>query len=165
MALELVSEQVTLDFDEPAVGYSDLPREMVPGRTLVSGQRVKVYRNLNRKGSVFSIVDCKSRLVVAYAQQVTLRNAEFIVSEKGRQRVLANRVRNVHAWVVGQFVYADRPRPEDATRVVYYNPYNTELFVDELCKTPIYQSETAHFENGRVFTLGEERRQEMGTDE
>ena len=60
--------------------------EIVKDRTLVSGQEVSVYRNLNRK--CFSIKDKKTGLVCAYADKFRIENVKCKVLEAGRQRVL-----------------------------------------------------------------------------
>ncbi|MGI2295624.1 hypothetical protein [Paenibacillus sp. GXUN7292] len=98
------------------------------GKSLVEGQRVKVYRNLN-KPEYFSICDLKTGIVVAYAKSVVLSGIEkFHVSEKARQRVLKDKRRNVHAWVVGCFSGTTLPDPD--MKIAYYNPYRTSNFVD-----------------------------------
>lgn len=61
-----------------------------------------VYRNLNRGGwSVRSCTGQTKGRVVAHADLVCLDDATFEVSEKGRQRVLAQGRKNVHAGISG----------------------------------------------------------------
>ena len=53
--------------------------------------RVRVYKNLHK--DTFSIKDWESKSatynkVVGYSQNIALTNATFIVSQKGRERVL-----------------------------------------------------------------------------
>ena len=38
---------------------------------------------------------------ITYASWVSVKDARFVVHERGRQRCLEYGVRNVHAWVVG----------------------------------------------------------------
>lgn len=42
--------------------------------------------------------------MIAHAQAVMLRNAEFVVSQSGYKRMLKENRRNVHAWVNGFMV-------------------------------------------------------------
>jgi hypothetical protein len=56
------------------------------------------YRNLHRGG--YSMV--QDGVVVAHADDVTLVGVKFVVREAGRQRVLSEGVKNVHAFVVGK---------------------------------------------------------------
>lgn len=100
--------------------------EIVQDRTLEEGQPVQVYYNLHRGG--FSIRDKRSGLVVAYASTVMLSNAIFKVSEKGRQHVIEERRKRVHAFVEGRFRWADRYHDLNDWKMVYYNPYTTPLF-------------------------------------
>lgn len=94
------------------------------GRSLRYGQKVKVYRNLHK--DTYSIVDYTSGKVIGYADSITLKQAEFRVSEAGRQRVLRDKQKNVHAFVVGTFVSTTGgPERYEA----YYNPYKTKTFV------------------------------------
>jgi hypothetical protein len=48
------------------------------------------------------------------------------VSEAGRQRVLRDRRKNVHAYIVGRV--SDAPGTLPGGRRVRYNPYETETF-------------------------------------
>ena len=100
--------------------------EIVQDRTLKEGQQVQVYYNLHRGG--FSIRDKKTGLVVAYANTVMLSNAIFKVSEKGRQHVIEEKRKRVHAFVEGKFGWADRHEDLTGWDTVYYNPYTTRLF-------------------------------------
>ena len=57
--------------------------------------RVYIYRNLRTK--TWSVRHAGK--VIAHPEEVLIRNADFQVSEPGRQRVLAERRKNVHAFV------------------------------------------------------------------
>jgi len=129
---------------------------MVKGRTLVAGQVVEVYFNLHKK--VFSIKDKKTGLVVAHAPIVNLTHASFIVSEAGRQRVIKEQRKNVHARVVGTYrplhdeqgVYFKAPH---GMRDAYYNPYKTETFVDKETGTPIHGASNVYCTNKQVLYI------------
>ena len=82
------------------------------------GQKVKVYFNLHKK--LWSVQDAKSRLVIAHLDEVSLRDVEFKVSEAGRQRVLKEQRKNVHAFAVGTL---DETSQEGLKHRVSYNPY------------------------------------------
>ncbi|MGG1219369.1 hypothetical protein ABE236_18175 [Priestia endophytica] len=104
------------------------------GRELYRGQKVKVYFNIHK--NVFSIKDVKTGLVVGHSNEVTLEDVTFKVSQTGRERVLKERRKNVHAFVEGTLtglqcisvnsVLLNDPDMEEA----FYNPYKTETFVD-----------------------------------
>ncbi|MGF7036075.1 hypothetical protein J2T17_007126 [Paenibacillus mucilaginosus] len=122
--------------------------KLVKDRQLQEGEIVQVYQNLNR--DCFSIRSKKSGLVLAYAETVTLRNASYKVSERSRQRVLSSRVRNVHAFVEGEFVTADSPTPAGVGQIAYYNPYTTDHFYNEQTRQPVRYTEIAHCQEKRV---------------
>lgn len=111
---------------------------LVKGRTLSVDQRVKVYFNLHKK--CFSIQDKNTGLVVAHAPSVKMKNVEFKVSEKGRQRVLREKKKNVHAFVVGLFqIDVEKACNEP----VFYNPYTTCMFTSKWDNSYILKCEYA----------------------
>jgi hypothetical protein len=94
-------------------------------------ERVMVYWNLNKK--CFSLKSTKTGKVVAHRQQVTVFNATTKVSEAGRQRVLREKRKNVHAGIVGD-VHLDCHQvilwPYLVwSRRITYNPYKGPNFV------------------------------------
>lgn len=62
-------------------------------------ERVQVYRNLHRAGRTYSVK--QKGLVVAHTTRICLRNCNFVVQEKARQRCLKSGERNIHAWIDG----------------------------------------------------------------
>jgi hypothetical protein len=91
------------------------------------GRLVRVYRNLRRGCYSVQIRDGGEWRVAAHTTRLDLRDARFEVSEKGRQRVVRERRKNVHAWIIGT---VDRgPEVWDMAELVGYNPYNAPTFV------------------------------------
>lgn len=123
--------------------------ELVPGRTIEVGQKVRVYVNLHKQGR-FSIVDMKSGLVCAYTSNCLLKNAIFHVSQTGRQKVIDTKTKMVHAWVRGIYMGSDLEQPETTRKEVRYNPYLNEGFVDSEGNI-INGAELAYFTNKKVF--------------
>jgi len=64
--------------------------------------RVQVYRNLNN--GLISIQDLSTGLVLGHASAVDLQEASFIVREAGRQQVIKEKRKNVHAFVRGKVI-------------------------------------------------------------
>ncbi|MEC8767143.1 MAG: hypothetical protein VXX23_00970, partial [Actinomycetota bacterium] len=60
--------------------------------------------------------------VIGYHNLIHLKDAEFKVRESGRQRVLRDRVKNVHAFVIGQMVEPSW-QASACDKGVTYNPY------------------------------------------
>lgn len=108
--------------------------------------QVRVYYNLHRH--TFSIqhkVDGRW-LVRDYADEVTLKDATFKVSEAGRKRVIAEGRKNVHAFVIGTLVDDIPETPVQAT----YNPYKYSSFVEKETETPIHTAAFARLKNRQV---------------
>lgn len=64
--------------------------------------KVEVYRNLHN--GKLSIRDAKTKLVIGHADRVKLTDVTFHVSQAGRERVLREKRKNVHAVVRGSLV-------------------------------------------------------------
>lgn len=100
---------------------------------------IKVYYNRHKRClSIQEKVDGAWR-VARHAEQCIVKNAKFKVSEAGRQRVLKEQRKNVHAVIVGeelnQITYSKVPNAS-----VTYNPYKAKTFVDER-NNPIHEAE------------------------
>lgn len=83
---------------------------------------VKVYKNLHK--NCWSIK--QKNLVVAYADVLYLKDCIFKVNEKGRQRVISEKRKNVHAYVIGKIVDFN----VECIKKVTYNPYKYPFFYD-----------------------------------
>lgn len=103
--------------------------ELVAGRTIEIGQRVRVYVNLHKQGR-FSIVDMKTGLVCCYTTNCLLKDAIFHVSENGRKKVIATKQKMVHAWIRGTYMGGDVNQPPNLMEEVVYNPYRHEGFMN-----------------------------------
>ena len=78
------------------------PRKVMDGCE-VAPDRVKVYFNLNL--DCLSVIDAETGLLYCHAHRVELHNAKFRVQEAGRQRVLREKRKNVHAYIQGRECY------------------------------------------------------------
>lgn len=104
-------------------------------RSIQADYPSEVYYNLHKH--CFSMV--QDGLVVLHTDMIVLENVIFKVSEAGRQRVLSEGRKNVHARVKGTFkgIAADNL---NGFREAYYNPYKVETFVDYLTGEPIFEA-------------------------
>lgn len=96
-------------------------------------KRVRVYRNLKHgrhTTPLYSVL--KNGKVVRRVRQILLADVRFIVNEAGRQRVLKENRKNVHAFVEGVPVQSafgiDRFTKRDLPVRVGYNPYEGSVF-------------------------------------
>ena len=89
--------------------------------------KVDVYYNLHK--DTFSIKH-KGK-VIKHTDLVVLKDSKFVVSEKGRQRVLRDKRKNVHAVVRGELELTDKITVKVfPDKLAFYDPYKTETFVD-----------------------------------
>lgn len=100
---------------------------------------VRCYWNFHRKlFSVQAKVDGRW-LVVAHTAYLELDEATFHVNENGRQRVLRERKKNVHAKIHGRVVAIDQPSlfGKHFYENVTYNPYKNEHFISDITHSKI----------------------------
>lgn len=114
--------------------------------------KVRIYYNFRKK--IFSVQEKVngSWKVTEYTNDIFLRNVEFKVSEAGRQRVLKDKRKNVHAFILGErfpfipksFVYRDE---------VSYNPYKGENFIVVSEQKPLDWAKYVAIVGGKVIAL------------
>mgnify|MGYP003120938371 FL=1 len=126
-------------------------------------EKVRVYWNLHKL--IWSIVSCKSGLVIDYKKYLTLRDGYYTIWESGQKRVREEGKKNVHAFAVG-YIYdkggiSIKAKPNVDWDRVKYNPYTDDYFMhkgedhDEWNEIPRdwvgwIRLESLHHENGVV---------------
>lgn len=106
---------------------------------------VFVYKNLHK--------DCWSvkqdGLTKAHTTEINMWDCKFQVNAKGRQRVLDEQRKNVHAGIKGYIdeFDLDFPNPVEVT----YNPYKYDSFVDKATESPIYYMNNAKLTHNKVI--------------
>lgn len=112
------------------------------------GTPVRVYWNFHKK--LFSVQvqstssnGKKTWKVAGHFYYLELENVTFKVSETGRQRVLREQKKNVHAKIHGKILAIDNPSSfrKQWYDHISYNPYKNEMFIrtniDNLKEYPI----------------------------
>lgn len=102
--------------------------------TIDINRTVQVYRNLTH--ACWSVK--QDGRVVAHADEISLSNVYTIVNQKGRKRVIQEKQKNVHAFLVGKIMLENIALVKE----LYYNPYMFSSFVD---KVELYPVETAMY--------------------
>lgn len=101
--------------------------------------RVQVYVNLHLTKTygqpVYSVRDKRTRRVIDHVTAISLADAHCKVSQAGRERVVRERRKNVHAFVEGTM--APVPPDHQSWRAGTYNPYRYKTFVDRLTEAPV----------------------------
>ena len=115
-------------------------------------KRVYIYFNLHKK--VYSVR--QSGKVVEHTKHIMLKDCRFLVSQAGREKVLREKKKNVHAGISG---YIDTYRSRDEwlpsftpfTKLATYNPYKYKSFVraDDDTK-PVFWSSSVRLSKSKV---------------
>ena len=91
--------------------------------------KVSVYYNLHKKlWSVKALEGPQKGRVITRSWYVTLLDAKPRVSQAGRNRVLREKRKNVHAGLVGTLCETSLPRPQTDSKLISYNPYKCGNF-------------------------------------
>lgn len=121
-------------------------------RKLDYNKPVKIYRYLNRKGYIFSIM--QNNKVVAHTDFFVVKNPEFKINKSGKNRVLKTNERNVHAFIVG-YLGNDDDILNSFSWELRYSPFELNGFCidigDDLVE--INETKTAYIDkiNNRVL--------------
>lgn len=115
------------------------------------------YLNLHKIGflSVRAAEGPDKGRVVGHVSAIELEGCTFRVSEAGRQRVIRERAKNVHATVRGRIVQVcqdatpSRSLTEKQSAILAaggtdttYNPYYTPTFINRETKSPVHAAQS-----------------------
>lgn len=121
--------------------------------------RAFVYKNLHHHcWSVKALEGEHKNKVIGHASSIELADCRMKVSQAGRARVCHDKVKNVHAGIVGKVIAVQwtterySPMPEvDQTPVdsidnmiaVTYNPYEYSTFINREDLSPVHECKRA----------------------
>lgn len=111
----------------------------------------RVYFNLHKRRLSIQEkrINASGKLVwkvVRHAKMIILKDATFKVYESGRQRVIKEKKKNVHAFITG---YQISTLIQEDMQRAFYNPYKYSSFVNEN-EEPIHSASLA-LVNGNVL--------------
>lgn len=114
------------------------------------GKKVMVHYNLHKH--TFSITH--KGLVISHADYVKLNDVEFRVRQGGREKVVKEKRKNVHAFVIGALIeYCKYPceslPSEPNNHIVTYDPYKYNSYVMKDTQEPIYKTGEVEMINSR----------------
>jgi hypothetical protein len=113
--------------------------------------KVFVYYNLHKHlWSVKALEGDNKGKVIAHRRKIVLHNPIGKVSEAGRQRVLRDKCKNVHAGLVGHW-FDDSP--EIHGEQITYNPYKYASFVYAANEQPFNGASLALMEDRKVYVV------------
>jgi len=113
--------------------------------------RYRLYRNLH-KGcfSMQEYIPNKGfRVVDHISDNLTLYGCTFKVYQSGREKVLRDKQKNVHAYV--EFTSYENGIQLHSETQPYYNPYKFDTFVSSDTKQPLDKTYTIQIKNNQLF--------------
>lgn len=119
------------------------------------GKKVFVYFNLHKH--TWSVKCLETNRVIKHTDNIVLANASYKVSKAGKQRVLKEKRKNVHAGVVGYILGFYNIDDLKGFNEVTYNPYKYDSFVYKDCtRLKATGGNIIYMSNKRVFELDSE---------
>jgi hypothetical protein len=132
-----------------------------------TSRRVDVYRNLHDNCLSVKDMDTDSDeygTVIRHVDQILIEDAEFIVRQKGRQKVIDTGVKNAHAFVHGLWEF-DVERIEEVIEnreLIEYNPEHYKNFVHVGTGYPVESADAVLIRGSDIMalnpTIGKSRR-------
>jgi hypothetical protein len=118
--------------------------------------RVEVYRNLHN--GLMSVREAHG-LVLTHENEVFVRDASFVVQQAGRERVLREQKKNVHAFVRGELAGFSAGSLQgfdnfESWNKARYNPYEGPTFVDSDTGQPLECADKVVVTTRGVFYAG-----------
>ena len=95
------------------------------GRKIDFNQKVEIYKNLHN--GLFSVR--QNGLVVAHVESIVLSYPRIKINESGRQKVIRDKAKNVHAFITGFPNCVNKCFTIDDKHAITYNPYKYKTFV------------------------------------
>lgn len=99
------------------------------GRTIDIAMPIRVFRNLTKKGVWYSIQ--QDRLTVAHATRLCIADCRFVVSQKGRERVVRTGRKEFHAYIEGLYTTSGMgtsAERNDLPAHIKYDPFKYKEF-------------------------------------
>lgn len=117
----------------------------------VLNQEIRIYRNLNNGTMSIQLhTRGKGWYVAGHVKNAIVANVTFKVSESGRQRVIRDKRKNVHAWGQGILI----AEFDDAIACpidLAYDPYTNTTFVERRSQREITRCDFLVVRNNLVF--------------
>lgn len=112
--------------------------------------RVEVYYNLHKQCLSYRRPGGR----VQHADSIALRDATFTVQPAGRERVLREGRKNVHAFVRGELVDVDFPYSmADVKAAITYNPFLYDTFVYAGTTEPVRSAERVIIDGNQIMEV------------
>ena len=111
------------------------------------GTRVRVYFNLHKQ--CLSVMDKKTRRVIAHVPSIHLEDVKFIVSAAGLARVRREQRKSVIAFVEGNVMSIRGEGDRSEWVRAYFNPYKVDQFM--VGEEPIHEAGQVCIEDRNIY--------------
>ena len=139
-------DEYTLGIKENEFGSDEDEVTSLKGHRDYNGW-VFIHRNLNRP-PYYSIKAGKSGgPVIGYDTDIHLKDVIFKVQKGGQSRVRKEMRKNVHAGVVGKIIDSGGDYDTTGWKLITYNPYQHDSFVEYETGKPIYNAKEVVMKN------------------
>lgn len=115
-------------------------------REVILTEPIEFYRCLNRKGFTFSIR--QNGRVVAHTNKIILKDCQFMVNLGGKNNCIANRQRNVHAYIKA-YIGETKDIKSEESDLLKYNPYSELLF--NVMGSNITKAEVVYIQDRNIY--------------
>ena len=96
----------------------------------------------------------KNGRVIRHVPEITLTDVTFTVRQAGRKKVLKEKRKNVHAFVVGNISNLHAFTSYLHLIEVIYNPYQFDSFVTKDGLRPVRKALMVKLTDGKIFVCG-----------
>jgi|TARA_R110000765_G_C18755982_1_gene588471 hypothetical protein len=115
---------------------------------VIAIMKVEVYRNLHKQ--CWSVRSNETGRVIDHVRNIHLKDATLVVRPSGREKVLRERKKNVHAFVRGEITNVGGVSL--TIDEVVYNPYKNTTFIEKVSGEPIHYADDVYLTNlGNVY--------------
>ena len=114
---------------------------IMPSKIIDKNRKVEIYFNLHKKK--WSVR--QDGKVVQHTNFIQIREPQYVVRQKGKEKVRREKRKNVHAFVRG-YVEDRLPVFPSRNTFVTYNPYKNDSFVERNTQNAICSSPYAALE-------------------
>jgi hypothetical protein len=106
--------------------------------TINKDRGFRIYYNLHKGGfTVQHWVEGKGWRKKDTIDSLMAYNATFKVYENGRQKVIKEKQKNVHAFILCEKFSEIKTTIDMFSKQLYYNPYKTNAFIDKGTQKPV----------------------------
>ena len=114
---------------------------IMPSKTIDKNRKVEIYFNLHKK--TWSVR--QDGKVIQHTNFIQIREPQYVVRQKGKEKVRREKRKNVHAFVRG---YIEDRLPVFPSKNIFvtYNPYKNDSFVERNTQNSICSSPFAALE-------------------